>query len=189
MKKYQHFINIIIALLLLAILLIGGIFYIFQVLKSKNENISKSTNYLSSETSRGEYVISAKKMLQSIDNDINRVRNLIIPTSGDVEFIENLESVARNNGLTIDIESLLLENDPKITQTGVTVLRIKAKTKGSWANTYKFIAELEALPYKIKINSILMSKVSDILVGEDVGKITSKSYWSARFDIGVLKYK
>ena len=113
----------------------------------------------------------------------------MVPNSGDVQFIENLESVARNSGLSIDIDSLLLENDPKATQTTITVLRIKVKTKGSWSNTYKFISELESLPYKIKINSVLLSKTSEDLASKDGKKITSKSQWSASIDIGVLKYK
>ncbi len=189
MKKYRHFINIIIVLFFLVILAAGGIFYIFEVLKWKNENISKLTNYLDSEMNREEYVTSTQKLLQSLDGDINRIRGLIIPTSGDVEFIENLEFVARSNNLIIELDSLVLENDPKAPQTTVTVLKIKAKTKGSWTNTYKFIAELEALPYKIKINSMLLSKVTDNLTSDDGKKIVSKGYWVTSFDIGVLKYK
>lgn len=189
MKKYHRYINIIIVLFFLVILSAGGIFYIYEVLKWKNENITKLTNYLDSETNREEYVISTQKLLQNLDIDINKARSLIIPNSGDVEFIENLEFVARNNNLIIDLDSLTLENDPKAPQNSVTVLKIKAKTKGSWSNTYKFIAELEALPYKIKINSMLLSKNADNLLSDDEKKIIAKGYWTTSFDIGVLKYK
>lgn len=189
MKKYRHFINTIVILFFLVILSAGGIFYIFQILMWKNENISKLTNYLDSEMNREGYVVSTQKLLQSLDGDINRVRSLIIPNSGDVEFIENLESIAKSNNLIIDLDSLVFENDPKAPQNSVAVLKVKAKTKGSWTNTYKFIAELEALPYKIKINSMLLSKNPENLMSDDGKKIIAKGYWTTSFDIGVLKYK
>ncbi len=142
---------------------------------------------LSSQDSKQDYLNSTQKILQSIAPNIARIDNSVIPAGGEVQFIENLESTARANGLTIEINSLSNEDNLKSASTTLTsTLKIVTTTTGSWKGVYAFLAELESSPFKIKISKFQLSNsTSDIGAGTKI----SNSIWQSSFEIGVLKYK
>jgi hypothetical protein len=136
-----------------------------------------------------QYMISLERTIQNADPDIIRINNSIIAKDGDVEFIETLEQMAKTNGLSVSIDSLTLENNPILAGSNVTILRIKAKTQGSWLGTYTFLSELESLPLKIKVDKFGFANG-----GSDTQTPSGKSakatvVWQSIFEIVVLKYK
>ncbi|HEY0220680.1 MAG TPA: hypothetical protein VGC58_00460 [Candidatus Paceibacterota bacterium] len=188
MKKYKRFIGIFILLLILVLGLFVASFFFFSDIKSKNENISELTAYLSSEMNREDYVISTQRQLQSLEEDINILKNSIVSSSGDVQFIENLEMVARKNNLSMSIDSIMIEKDPKLASSTIDVFKIKATTEGTWSNTYKFLNQLEALPYKIRLNYFNLSG-GEVVPSSEKNKVVTREPWEASFEIRVLKYK
>lgn len=185
--KSNHLIKIIIFLSICSLVLLAAYFFLFMDIKKKNENISEQMQYLSSEISREDYAVTTQKLLDGLKSDISRIKSSIVPVSGEVVFIEGLEAIARQNNLTINIDSIVVDGDQKNSSTTITTLKIKASTKGSWTNTYKFISQLEFLPYKIKLNSLVLSKADD--VGVEAGALKVKNPWQTSFEINVLKYK
>lgn len=174
----------IIYFLILVVLCLCGVYYfVFSDIKSKNENISKLSNELSFQMKTYEYMAEMQRAVNDADEDITLVDNSIIPADGDVEFIENLELIAKNNGLTITIDSLVFEEEASVKDASMTVLKVKAKTEGGWTGTYKFLSQIESMPLKIKINNFGL--VTD--KGDEVEKTSSP--WKSSFEILLLKYK
>ncbi len=184
----NKFLKIILFVLGLAVLLVFVLYYfVYEDIKSKNQHVSTLSNDLSSQSAKRDYLILTQKVIQNIGIDINRINNSIIAKDGDVKFIENLESIARQNGLTMTIDSLVLADNPEFASSSITTLQIRAKTKGNWSGNYKFLVELESLPIKIRVNKFDLSNTA-VETGSDVKK-AGVGIWQSTFEISVLKYK
>ncbi len=169
----------------LSVLLVFGFYYaLFLDIKKKSENIAVMTKDLSSREEQEKYAISTKNKIESISSDIANINNSIIPANGDVQFIEDFELLANSNNLDLEIESLLFEDQPRATVAGTTFFKIRAKTKGTWVNTYRFLDQLESLPFKVKISQFAF-------LGQEVPVGTNKKRveWQSLFEIHILKYK
>lgn len=162
-------------------------YFVFSDIKAKNEHISALGHELSLQTSKREYMLSIQKIVSDAGSDIALVDNSIIKSDGDVSFIENLESIAKNNGLSITIDSLVFENDPALDKAGITIFKVKAKTSGSWIGTYKFLSQIESLPLKIKISNF--GFMSDTSGGTSGTSKSSSGLWQSSFEIHILKYR
>ncbi len=179
-------------LIMLGVVTLGVLssyYFIYRDIKSKNEHISSLIQQLDFQSSRQEYLVSTQRMIENLNSDMTKINDSIVSKDGDVEFIENLENRAKNKGLTINIESLNVEDDPTSTASSITKLKLSAKTKGSWDGTYTFLSELESLPFKIKIEkfSIVNESRSEVLDGKQT--YTYSPDWKTSFEIVVLKYK
>ncbi len=170
----------IVILALVSAVLFYAKYYIYQNIKEINQNVSVLENGLSSSDERRAYQIATKKNIANLEPEITKINNSIIANGEDVKFIEDLEALANSNGLSIDISSLSFEDDPKISSSTITTFVIKAKAKGGWAGNYTFLAEMESLPFKVKINRFALSNI-----GLDSGAIG----WQSDFEMRVLKYK
>ena len=136
-------------------------------------------------SNRQNYLISTQKLISDLSPDLESINNSIVPSGDDVGFIEIFESVAKGNGLKIDIDFLVLKDDSSFKNANVTSLEIKAKTSGSWVGTYTFLSELESLPIKVKINNFSM----DTAPGSSSDGKKQLPMWQSSFEIVVLKYK
>lgn len=178
--------KIIIFLSITAFLLFGAIYFVYAEIRDKSEKIAMADNDLSQKNNRYNYLVSMQKLVSDIEPEIEKINNSIILRTGDVAFIENLEGLARSYDLSVQIESLNLVSDPKSSSSTPATLRIKAKTIGSWANSYLFLSELESLPFKIKVNKFAFQISKDI---PKDGKSLPNNIWETSFEISVLKYK
>ena len=174
----------------LAVIVVFILYYfVYQGIKSKNEHISSLSNDLSSQGDKQDYLISTQRIIQGISSDIDRINNSIIAKDGDVGFIENLESLAREVGLTMEIDSLVLVDNPEFASSSIVTLKIRAQVSGNWVGTYRFLAQLESLPLKIKINKFDLRNTT-IEISPDVKKSgSSNNVWQSAFEIDVLRYK
>ena len=173
---------IFLSLVVLALFVVH--YLLFGSIRIKNEHISTLENQLSMENDKESYLVSAKKTLDDLSSDTDRISNSIIANGEDVKFIESLESLASSEGLTMDIQSLSFESDPKLASTTVTIFKIKGKTEGSWAGNYTFLAQVESLPFKVKVNRFSLENTAEKASGP-----TASGPWQAEFEIRVLKYK
>lgn len=188
MDQSKLFKKIIIGLSLISTALFVLIYFVYLDIKAKNEKISLVEQELASKNNRYDYLVSMQKLVQDIEPDIKKIDESIISKSADVDFIENLEALARSRDLTIQIFSLNLVADSKLSSSTVSTLKIKAKAEGSWASVYTFLSELESLPFKVKINQFSIIS-NDNLALSRAGSLTQEQKWQATFDISVLEYK
>ncbi|HRH27081.1 MAG TPA: hypothetical protein PLZ99_02900 [Parcubacteria group bacterium] len=186
MEQSNFFKKIIVGLSLLSLLLFGVIYYVYREIRIKNETILTIEQDLNSKSTKHEYLASLQKLFESIEPKINKVESTIIPKQGEVAFIEDLESMARNLNIDITIDSLNLSSDTKSSTTTLSVLNVRAKYSGSWPNVYRFISEMESQEYKVKINRITLSNQEELTATRNPN--THKN-WQGVFEISVLEYK
>ena len=150
-------------------------------LKNKNENITSLLNEITSQDRKQQYLFSTKKLIETDNTDISRINNSIIASDGDLKFIEDIESLAHQNDLLINIDSLSIDKVPN--SSTVVFLKVRAKVIGSWDSNYTFLAKLESLPLKVKIERIDLNNTRSELDNKKI------SEWQDTIDIRVLKYK
>ncbi len=174
---------------LFSLVVIISVFYnfFFNDIANRNRHASVISHDLYSENNNQSYLTSAQRSLEESSVKISQINGAIVEKDGDVKFIETLEAVAKQNSVVIDIDTLSIENDPKLASTSVTSLKVRAKSDGSWANTYKFLADLEAMPFRIKVNKFTMTSSPDAV--SPGGKPYGTNNWESYFEIKVLKYK
>ncbi len=183
--------KILIFVVLLGVALAFVYYQLFQYIKNTNETASKGEYDVVVSFKKQQYVSSTDKLVFAANPDINKVSNSIVATDGDIVLIEQIESSARSQGITISIDSLSIEDDPLLAGSQMTFLKIKAKTKGSWGNTYQFLGEVESLPYQLRIEHFDMLNSQSISDGgSPSAPITSKnnSEWAGLFEMRVLKH-
>jgi len=172
------------SILLLFILCCAIFYFLYNDIKTKNINSSTTLNTLSAQKEMQDYVFSTKKLLENVVDDTEVLKSFILAKDEDVLFIEGLESVAKNNNLTIVIDSLNIENTKELAPSGVAILKVKLKVKGSWASVYRFLSLTESLPVKTKTDKFVLIKT---VTGQ--GQDSSASdVWEGVLDISVLKY-
>jgi len=189
MTKISPFKGIISFLLTLIIVIFIAYYFIYRDIAVKNIHVSSLSSGLSLQNVKQQYIATTTEYLKNIDNDLTNITNSIIPSGEDVKFIEDLESLARSDGLEIVIDSLSFEADKRADANGVVVLSVKAKTVGTWTGNYSFLTQLESLPTKVKVKNVTLGDKIDVsLVDSDhAPKPTDK--WESSFEINVLKYK
>jgi organic radical activating enzyme len=186
MEQSGLFKKILVILSLVSLLLFVAIYYVYRDIRIKNETILTVEQDLFSKNTRHEYLTSLQKLFESIEPKINKVESTIVPSGGEVAFIEDLEALARGLNIDITIDSLNLATDPKIASSTLSTLRVRAKYSGAWSNMYRFISEIESLKNKIKINRITLSNQEELTATRSAN--THKN-WQGVFEISVLEYK
>jgi len=171
--------QIIILLVIVVLVLAAAKIFLLWDIRHKNQQISLMDYEIQSSGTVEQNTIVMQHMIQAASPNIALVNSSSIASDGDIAFIENLESLARSNGLDIQIDSLLFESSATLASSSMTAFKVKAETKGSWAGTHKFLIEMESLPIKIKINNFSTS-----VDPEDANRV-----WQSSFEIKALKYK
>ena len=170
------------------VLLFGAIFVLFQNIKNESENASKLQNSIDLSTKQNQYVTSLQTSLQNSNGDIAKVNGSILRSDEDVTFIEQLENVAKNNGLNVVISSLSVEDIPNVTSSSLTSLKIRTSMQGSWIGMIVFLTRLESLPFVMRVEKFDLTNSSDNPIGLTM-QASSTQNWQATIEIRVLQYK
>lgn len=167
------------------------IIFVFLDIKSKNENIFKLEDELSSQTEKSQYLLKMQKIVRDANNSIDQIDSSILKSDGGVKIIEDVENLAEKNGLEVKIEAITIEEIPFTNDSDIMAFKIKAKTKGSWSGTYNFISELESLEEKIKINRFVLNLTTDDFDSStnNIELKNLKVKWQSSFEVYFLKYK
>ncbi len=189
MKYLRPSKKIVIMLGCAALILLSFFYFVFANIRDKNIHAATLLRDVSLEVAKQQDMIGLKRTIENTSSDIVRVNNSIIPIDGDVQFIEDLESRARVDGLSVTIDSLTFDNTLLAASPDVTMFKVKAEVKGSWAGVYRFLGELESLPFKLKINTFNLVNTSANSTQSTSKTPKFSSTWQGNFEIIVLKYK
>jgi len=99
-KKYK----IILMILLLLMVVVSLVcYFVYLNIKTKNQGHHTILHDLSLQDERINYLASIQKSIDDISTEISLVDRSIVSKNGDIKFIENLEKIAREYGLSIEI--------------------------------------------------------------------------------------
>lgn len=157
MKKYKNILIGIIFILTFFVLW----FWIYGKFSNSVDSIKEGyTSFYENQRLR-DNISEIRSSYQKIKPDIDSVNGYFITNSEEVRFIENIESLAKENKLEVEISAINIDKNPDLAKNGLEYLVLKVNTKGSWEGIYKFLNSLEVLPYHISISKFSISKIED----------------------------
>ncbi|MES3004968.1 MAG: hypothetical protein V4690_02550 [Patescibacteria group bacterium] len=160
-------------------------YFLFNDIKNKTKETSSLENVLFEHDDLRSYAISTQKNLDSIKDDQKKVNDFFVIKDGDVAFLEDLESLARNKGLSVEVQSLAIEEVEGLKPNGLTSLRIRVKVIGRWNSLYTFISQIENMPFKVTIERVNLIRGG---TPSDSAATPTASTWEGNLEIRVLKY-
>jgi len=187
--------QIIIIFGIIILLLLGLHYFVFYFIKSTAIEVLNIERDIKSTQAQ---VIEFSKYTPEDLNALARSVSAKFISSGDfVEFIQGIETKGRAQNLVVTVRSVATEprsadspNDDK------EILRLQLETRGSWADTLRFVYYLEHLPYKIAVRQLKLVKSANgsgeaVANREDATNkenVTDNS-WKAEIEITALKIK
>jgi len=157
-------------------------FVYFDILKTKEESVELNNALLKEKSRKSEYD-SIRKNIKSTLDDHNRIVSIFIPQEGVVDFIQLLESLGKESGLSISTETVGSVASEDLSASNKEIISISLKTEGSFNANQAFLNYLENLPYKISITDLTFS-YSD---SGDSDTGTTAPFWKGQIKLEVIK--
>ncbi len=119
-----------------------------------------------SEFSKNERLAAIRSITETNGSSIEALRGFFIQKGDEVEFIEQIESLARRSSIKFEIGSIDVKADPadKFKED----IAVKMDIEGGWRNLSSFIGGLERMPFGVLIRDVDLRDRDD---GEWTGSI------------------
>ena len=133
----------------LAILVYG----VYEI-RSENQKISDISNQADEATRESAVAGSIRSIKNSYAPSINKIESLVITSDKLVPFIESIEKLGKDMGLTIKTTSVSLDKTDSSKEIKYpSRVHISIETDGPWGGSLSFLAALENLPTKVFVDS------------------------------------
>lgn len=173
--------QILIILLAATAVLLGLHYVTFSFIREASEEV----NAMEGETSmlKNQVAEFSKYGPEDLQRLAQSVISRFIPRAGFVKFMETIESEAKTQNISAVIRSVGVEPRSEDEKDDKEIIRLKLETRGSWANTMKFVNYLEHLPYKVVLHGLNLS-----VAAPEKGQ-SKVPQWQGRIEITALKFK
>ncbi|MFO0718645.1 MAG: hypothetical protein U0522_01280 [Candidatus Paceibacterota bacterium] len=198
----------LILVILLVFFVLGGYYFLFVLIKNKNEKVSLFSQEIDLYLERESMRRTTEKTAEELSEKIQKLESYFLHKDEVVPFIESIEDAGGKSGVDVSIASVGVTGAPQIVEsTGVgsgvvdekkdEMLALRLDVKGSWGNVMNFVSYIENLPYKVSVDRVLFHKNSSVdmffTAGEkntaSIGQKSSIPAWSATIEMSVLTLK
>jgi len=167
--------KILIIFLILNTIVLSAYFYLFSVIKSKNEAVSILENVLGGQVSREGELKLIGSSLGKTEEERVLIDSFFVKEgkSGVADFVEVVEEIANLSHVSLVIKSILIKKQENLSV--VENINLGLGVKGSWSESVYFLKLLELIPYKVSFESVYFEKNKENLM------------WNVNLNIKVLK--
>ncbi|MDP3800291.1 MAG: hypothetical protein Q8Q90_02595 [bacterium] len=123
----------------------------FMVVNTKAEFLQKNDEYNVLAGKRAN-TLQVNRDREGLEILSQRLENSFVSKDRFVEFIDFVESSARNTGNLVSLSNI---------SEGNNVQNLKINLEGSYSATVNFLAQIENSPYLVRSTNIIISKSSD----------------------------
>jgi len=116
---------------------------------------------------------------------IDRLNLYFVTKATVANFIEELESLASRSDVSLKLDSLDIGREVG-PQGENSYLEFKLNTGGDFSNIFRFLTVLESLPYKLRFNTLSITRGKT--EGVDESKINNRSPWRGEISFDVISY-
>ena len=193
MKNFSNTQKILVITIVLAMVSLGLYGFLFWQVRSENQEASQLLGEAEQDVEKEKTLRAAKISLEKNKQFIEKIDTYFVPKDGVVGFIQELETIGKQTGVSLTIGGVTAESDQRTKDDFKETLRIRLETSGSWEKTFYFLSVLESLPYRAQVEQIALSLygASDkLLFGTETKRVRGKDeVWKGVFEITVLKLK
>lgn len=130
--------------LLNVLILVGSLVLVYLIRRDAETVISAHTEQYLAARAKANFE-NWRQVLEASAEDLIKVKSAFTSRESLIQFIEELETVARESGIGLTL------SEPVIGQTALT---LSLEARGSFANLYRWLARLENLPYQLAFERI-----------------------------------
>lgn len=180
--KYKFAAKTITLLIILAVVVGGAYIWGLMSLAEGKARIESLAAEVEKAKLKSEEIAAVRQALDEFKSYQEEIENHLIAPDGIVSFVEQVEEVAKEAGVTLKIDFLEEgESEPKL--SGVGRLRIGLSAQGAFEDVVKFGALLDALPYQVFVAGATLA--TDKSTRED----PKKRLWGGGWSLSVPKLK
>ncbi len=115
----------------------------------------------------------------------------VVPANGSVSFISMIEGLAKQAHAGVRIQNVSIASVTKVAPSASTsnfdALVLNLSVQGSWNDVYTFLAMLETLPYKVRLNNISLNQAVYSTPSANGHSTSAQSFWSGTLTLSVVK--
>ncbi|MFZ2038949.1 MAG: hypothetical protein WAV11_03355 [Minisyncoccia bacterium] len=169
---------IVVGLMTLIFILDG---YLVWSINSYGNNSEKIISNIDIEITKEAEKTMIQASIQTTKEDRQLLDNFFIGKEGEVDFVNNLKTMGDKAGVILNIESATFENYQNSSSSiSAELVHVRLKSSGTWSEVVGFWTLLEAMPYRIAIDRVNLSKSTDK---------KGSPIWSQQIDITAFKKK
>jgi hypothetical protein len=179
--------NILLVLVVVDAAAIGAYVLGLGSLFSENQQVSDLAVQVSSYVVTNQTLSTLQSSLGSAEKGVLQADAYFIAPDGVVGFISLIESLAKQSGLKLTIDSVDaadIDSDTKNFEERVT---LRVETMGSFASTEHFLKLVESLPQSGALKLASIDKLDP--VGAAIRGNAQQGQWKGEFEITALKLK
>ncbi len=163
--------NILFVIFFIDLIFFGVLIFSFIQIKDLNNQISSLYGDLKGYESRESSLKFVNDSLKETSAQRDTVSKFFVASgkTGIADFVENLESIGRQSGVDLTVDSLLVKNEEFYDR-----LKINLNFEGNWDSVVYFLQFIDSMSYKIFVNRFSFDK-------------TESGNWKCALSIDVLK--
>ncbi|HRH26400.1 MAG TPA: hypothetical protein PLF31_02945 [Candidatus Paceibacterota bacterium] len=141
-----------------AILLYAAMFYHLYTIERGSNSLGAEVVVLKKVSDEQ---MSLRQLESEVKDDVVALQNSVVTSDGQVDAINFLESVAREEGTFIEI--LSVSERP---QEPYAALDFKLVSEGSWKEVMTFLAKLESMSLKARILRVDLERIDSVRIND-----------------------
>lgn len=170
--------RMIFAVAMVVFVLSVGIYgYFFYALKSTSRTAANLETEVKSLQAQESEIGVLRKNLAATEESRAKLVSYFIQTNDIVPFLETVESYGRGVNVSTEFEDVKVVDKP-------TSIVLTVVGKGSFANIYRFVSLVEAIPYEISVQSASVQSLIPAGLSPD-GPGTHGDQWEVRLSLTV----
>lgn len=141
--------------LIAAIVAILVFFYIFNLIKNKNDNSSKMLSEIQQKNDQKDNISTLQKTVNDVKEKEAHLSSYLVHSNLLNQFISFLENEGASVNVPVEVVSVSTPTDIK------NSIQVEIKGKGSFEHVMRLLSLIENAPYQIKIQHSYINKVID----------------------------
>lgn len=168
-----------------AILSSGGYFYFLQRLESNRETVVDLSAKAQTFKLKLNDLQTIESNLKTTVESGNKISNLFLKQDSIVDFIQVVENLIKDLGVTGSVDSVVEQTNPVLEAAGKEKINMVISAQGDWSSLVSLLGLFERLPYKSTINSFSL-RYEDIKVESKEGKkVPAVKAWNLKIILDV----
>lgn len=172
-------------------LVVAGVYaFIFIQIRQENVRIAELSNAILTQMARQDILQATKERVAETVAEREKLDHYFISKDSVVPFLNSLQSLGIENGLSVKLNMVDIEPSP-VSEDTFEVVKISLEALGSWSDGYRFLSLIELMPLKVSVARADLQKNvgAEPSVNADK-KSPSRSYpWRLTIDMAILKLK
>ncbi len=158
-KNKIYIISIIFGLIVV-ILIVLFIYPLFKAIRNNSQELFSTKRELILFKDQIREIENFEEVYENYQPNLAKIDQLFVDPQNPTDFIQFLEKIAFDSRVSMEISPLILSKEKEETEFWLSVTS-QISSKGSFSNFLRFFEKLEASPYLIEAQNLVLRKLNE----------------------------